>query len=236
MNEANENKTLVEFWSKVLTLTEEERQDDQVEEDDWKHIAASTKLFDAAASLGSCRKVLDYGCGSAWASIIAAKSGCHDITAVDVAKGAAERAAFTIKAFGLEKDVAVSCVAPDYLQTVPDKTFDGVICSNVIDVVPPQTAEEILEGIARIATDDAGIIIGMNYYVTEEMQAKRGEQLVEGIFDYVDGVLRMVSRSDEEWTGIFSKYFTVEKLDHFAWEQYGETEERRRLFFLKKKA
>ena len=236
MNEANENKTLVEFWSKVLTLTEEERQDDQVEEDDWKHIAASTKLFDAAASLGSCRKVLDYGCGNVWASIIAAKSGCHDITAVDVAEGAIDSASFYVKIFGLENDIAVSCVDPDYLQTVSDNTFDGIFCSNVIDVLPPATAESILKELARVATDDANIIIGMNYYMTEEMPLEDGEQLVNGIFDYVDGVLRMVSRTDEEWAEIFSKYFTVEKLDHYARDQYGETEEKRRLFFLKKKA
>jgi len=49
----------------------------------------------------------------------------------------------------------------------------------------------------------------------------------------VDGVLRLVSRTDEEWAAIFSPYYTVERLEHFAWP--GEAKETRRLFCLRKR-
>lgn len=235
MNEANENKTLVEFWSKNYQMSDEEKAGIKVEEDEWKTLAPSDKLFAAAASLGKCKKLLDYGCGDAWASVIAAKNGCHDITAVDVAEGAADNALFTAKAFKVDEYLNISCVEPDYLTTIPDKTFDGFICSNVLDVIPPKTAEAIIDQMARIVTDDATIVIGMNFYISKELQEKKNIELVDGLYDYVDGVLRMVSRSDEEWTEIFSKHFVVEKLDHFAWTWAGETKETRRLFFLKKK-
>ena len=47
----------------------------------------------------------------------------------------------------------------------------------------------------------------------------------------MDGVLRLVSRTDEEWARLFSPLFEVESLEHFAWP--GEKEERRRLFRLR---
>ena len=126
-----------------------------------------------------------------------------------------------------------ACVSTDYLHTVEDCTFDGIFCSNVIDVLPPKTAEDIIQEMARVSTDDASIVIGMNNYVSREKAEKAGLEIDEDGLMHVDGVLRMVPRTDEEWTEIFSKFFTVEKLDHFAWP--GEPEETRRLFFLKKK-
>ena len=66
-------------------------------------------------------------------------------------------------------------------------------------------------------TDNASVIIGMNYYLSPEQAVERGTELQDGNCVYVNLVLRLVSFSDEEWTAIFSPYFTVEELDHFAW-------------------
>ncbi|MBQ2200982.1 MAG: hypothetical protein II412_00275 [Clostridia bacterium] len=48
----------------------------------------------------------------------------------------------------------------------------------------------------------------------------------------LNGVLRLVSRTDAEWEAIFAPYFSVERLAYYAWQ--GEEEKTRRLFFLKK--
>ena len=74
----------------------------------------------------------------------------------------------------------------------------------------------------------------MNFYMSPERAAEKGEELVNGNMVYEDGVLRLVSRSDEEWAQIFSPWYSVEKLDHFAWP--GESAERRRLFILRRKS
>ena len=126
------------------------------------------------------------------------------------------------------------CIGADWLQGVPDGAYDGVFCSNVLDVVPPETAEGILKELARTAAGDASVIIGLNFWLDPEKAKARGQELVNGNMLYVDGVLRLVTRTDEEWEGIFAPYFTVEKLEHFAWP--GEPAETRRLFFLRKKA
>ena len=234
MGTAEDNRTLIGFWSQALALSEEdEKNERQNGPDSWKEMAPSDKLFHAAASLGACRKVLDYGCGSAWAGIIAAKHGCRDVTAVDAAAGAAQAAGFYAALYGVEEQVRTFCIDPDWLQTVPEGTYDGLICSNVLDVIPPETAEAILREIAEIVTPDAKVIIGLNFYLSGEAAAARNMELTGDRMLYVDGVLRLVSRTDEEWTGLFEPYFTVEKLDHFAWP--GEETESRRLFVLRRK-
>ena len=228
-----DNQTLREFWNSVFVLSDEDKEEAGKDPDGWKDNAPSEKLFHAAESLGTRKKVLDYGCGGAWAGIIAAKSGCPDVTAVDVSEGPVKMAKFFSGLYGTDEALHISCVSPEWLSTVPEKTYDGLICSNVLDVIPAVTAKEIIKEMARVVTDDASIIIGMNYYMSPEKAAERGQELQDGNCVYVNGVLRLVSLSDEEWIGVFSPYFTVEKLDHFAWP--GEEEERRRLFFLKKK-
>ena len=229
-----ENQTLIAFWDKAFALSEEDQKQMLAGgRSDWKEIAPSEKLFQAACSLGKRKKVLDYGCGSAWAAIIAAKSGCADVTAVDAAPGAVQAARLYAARYGVADRVHAVCSDSNWLQSVPDGTFDGLICSNVLDVVPPETAEEILRELARALTRDGTVIVGLNYYLSPEAVAARNMALEDGSRLYIDGVLRLVSRTDEEWTRIFSPWFTVEKLEHFAWP--GEAKEIRRLFWLRKR-
>ena len=235
MPAANDDKNLIEFWSSAQKLSEEDRAELQNSgEDDWKELAPSEKLYLAAASLGEKKKVLDYGCGTAWAGIIAAKSGCPDVTAADPAPGAMETARIYAGTFNAQNQMTFLCAGLDWLKTVLDSTFDGLICSNVMDVIPAETAEEILGEIARVAAPEASVIIGLNFYMSPERAAERGMTLKDGRLLYVNGILRLFSRTDEEWEAFFSPYFTVERLDHFAWP--GEDAETRRLFYLKKKA
>ena len=216
----NDDQALLEFWSKAFLMSEEEKEEAaQADPGSWKELAPSEKLLRAAASLGGCRKVLDYGCGNGWAAVAAAKSGCPDVTATDPAEG--------------EKQVNVIHVSPAWLKTVPAETYDGLICSNVLDVVPPETAEAILREAARVVTPDAAVVIGMNYWLSPEEAAGKGLTLTDGCRLYLDGVLRLVSRTDAEWTEIFSPYFRVESLEYFAWP--GEKKERRRLFHLRRR-
>ena len=227
---SKDNKTLIEFWNNAYNISEEEMEECRKDPDSLKGLVPSEKLFHAAETLGSRKKVLDYGCGMGWAGIVAAKSGCPDVTAVDVSETGVRSAEEFAKLYGVQDAVHVSLVSPDWLSTIPDGTYDGLFCSNVLDVVPSVTAEEIIREAARVVTDDASVVIGLNYYMSPEKAAERGIELVVGNCVYMNGVLRLVSHSDEEWTELFSPYFTVEKLDHFAWP--GETEETRRLFFL----
>lgn len=229
-----DNQALLEFWDRFFAIPEEEKEAARREGvGEWKELAPSEKLLRAVCELGGRKKVLDYGCGNGWAAVAAAKSGCPDVTAADPAPHAAEMAGFLAELFGVSEQVHPVCCAGDWLKTVPAETYDGLICSNVLDVVPPETAEEILRELARVVTADAQIVIGLNYYLSPETAAEKGMELTDGRLLYQDGVLRLVSRTDEEWAALFAPCFTVDGLEHFAWP--GESEERRRLFRLRRR-
>ena len=230
----SKNETLVGFWDSCFAMTDEMREEiRELASHDWREMAPAQKLADAVAALGKCRKVVDYGCGTGWASIGAAKSGCADVKAVEVSENGARVTAATVKAFGVADRVRTLRVTPNWLLGESSEEYDGIVCSNVLDVVPAETAEEILSELARVASKDAVAVISMNYYISPETAIEKGLECPDGRELYVDGVLRMVLRTDEEWSALLGKYFTIEKLDHFAWE--GETEERRRLFVLRKR-
>lgn len=238
MNEQvkKDSEKLVEFWNRAFAMTEEEKKQTKEETDkekDWLEIAPSKKLFDAAAALKDKKNVLDYGCGHGWAALIAAKSGCQKVTAVEVSEGPVEMARCIMEAFDVENQVNCMQVSTDWIQNAETESYDGIICSNVLDVIPEEISEDIIANFARIATKDATVVVGMNYYSEETSNKEKGVEVKNGNHIYVNGVLRMVSRTDEEWTESFAPYFEVEKLDHFAWP--GEEVERRRLFILKKK-
>jgi len=228
------NDNLVRFWDEAIALSEEDKKQLQSEQEcDYKALVPSEKLLVAAQGLGNCHHVLDYGCGSGWASFVIADAGCLNIDAVDLGENIIAALSFYAELYGLSKNIHPKVIDPDWLSSVPSETYDGLICSNVLDVVPLETSEAIIKEMARIVTANASIVIGLNFYLSPEMAEARGMELVEGRYLFVNDVLRLVSRSDEDWIEAFSPYFNVEKLDHFAWP--GEQKETRRLFLLKKK-
>ncbi len=231
---ARDNRALISFWNQAFALSDGQKAQimDQPR-DTWKDLAPSEKLFRAACSLGHREKVLDYGCGTAWAAIIAAKSGCADVCAADAAPAALESARLYAALSGVDGRIRFELAAQGWLSSVPSETYDGFFCSNVLDVVPPETAEEIVRESARVVRRDGSVIVGLNYCLSPEAAAAKGLDLADGNRLYINGVLRLVSRTDEEWTRIFSPWYAVEKLEHFAWP--GEAKEMRRLFYLRKK-
>lgn len=227
-----DNRTLIGFWDRAFALSEEQKAQILNGQEDWKALAPSEKLFLAARSLGQRKKVLDFGCGTAWAAITAAKSGCPDVTAADAAPSAVQAARLYAARYNVADQIQFECAGDGWLQSVPSGTYDGLFCSNVLDVIPPKTAEELLGEAARVMAQDGSMIVGLNYYLSPEAAAARGMELTDGRRLYVDGVLRLVSRTDEEWAEFFSPWFSVEDLAHFAWP--GEAKETRRLFRLRK--
>ena len=226
------NETLIDFWNSAISLSEEEREEEASEKADYRELAPSEKLLAAVSLLKGCKKVLDYGCGNGWASIVAIKAGCQDVTAVDLGEHIVETAKFYANLYGVGKYLRIQKVPLDYLSIIPSGSFDGFICSNVLDVVPISISQEIIKETARILTKGSKAIIGMNFFISEEMAQDRNMKLEDRCL-FVDNVLRLVSYSDEEWLEMFAPYFDLERLDHFAWPN--EKEERRRLFVLRRK-
>lgn len=234
MEQDKTNEDLIRFWDEQIILDEQEKESLQDEEEfSEKDLAPSLKLYEDAKTFGPCKNVLDYGCGYGWASIIAAKAGAKCVDAVDLGENIIEAASFYVEHLGVGEVVSAKVIRPDWLSSVPSNTYDGIICSNVLDVVPLDTAKAIITELARVATYDAKITIGLNFHMTQEMAKERNLILDEGRYLFVNGVLRLNSMSDEEWKALLAQNFDIESLNYFAWP--GEKKETRRLFHLRKK-
>ncbi len=231
MNLKTINDGLASFWDEAIAISEEEK--NEAEPGDYQDLAPSKKLFDAVSSLKDCQKLLDYGCGSGWASIVAAKAGCPNVHAVDLGPRIEETVRFYCKLYGVDDKVHPKTVPFDWLSRQEEGGYDGIVCSNVLDVVPLETSQAIIASLARVAKKGAPVVIGLNFFLSPEMAEQRKMELQDGNMLFVNGVLRLLSLSDEQWSSLFTPYFEVESLSYFAWP--GETKETRRLFVLTKR-
>ena len=226
-------KTLVDFWNQNFALEEEEKK--QLEEtsndDSWKELPPSAKLFDVLTSFKGKEHVLDYGCGSGWGSLVMAKSGVSRITAVDVANNSLEMLRCYAKAYGVDQQIEGIVIDEAWLSKQPKGVYDGLFCSNVIDVVPLEMAKRIVEECARVVQEGAFVVFSLNYFIEPEKMAERGAK-IDGPHIYLNGVLRLLSLTDLEWKNLFECFFKDVSLAYFSWP--GEAKETRRLFTMKK--
>lgn len=223
---------LVEFWNKGFWISEEDKNEitKSINPDvDYKSLAPSQKQYDAIASFKGCRNVLDYGCGSGWASIIMAKNGVSHIDAVDVAKNAKLMVEAYCEGFKVNDKISAFAIDKDWLARQERNKYDGLFCSNVIDVIPLDMAKEIVEEASRVVKEGSKVIFSLNYYIDPVLMKNRGAE-VNGSLVFIDGVLRLNSMTDEEWISIFKMYFKDLKIDYYAWPN--EAKETRRLFTL----
>ncbi len=227
----------LKFWNSAFDMDDKAKEEyaEKINpETDWRNLASSDKLADIIINnLSDKKRVLDYGCGEGWAGIILKKSGCGEVTCVDAAENAVKLASFFRDIFKISEGFTAQCVSTDWIEKSPEAVFDGLFCCNVIDVVPEEAAENIIKNIARITTDDAVILIGMNYYIEPVSCPEKNVEVRNKNELYVNGVLRMVSRTDDEWKKIFERYFNIDSVEYYAWP--GEKEEKRRVFCLSRK-
>lgn len=227
-------KNSLDFWEATYANSNNQNEQDNSNSNiNWKDLAPSAKFIEALSSFSNCENVLDYGCGEGWSSIIMAKLGCKNITSVDLSKSAIKNTLENINKYEVNKSIKAKVVSTDWINSEESEKYDGLFCSNVIDVVPEEISNNILNQIHRIIKPQKRIIISMNYYLDTKILEKNNKTEIKNNYIYRDSILRMVSRSDQEWISIFSQYFIIEKKDYFSWP--GETRETRRIFYLRKK-
>ena len=234
MSDSKVYKDLVKFWKNAFKISEDDKNEilNEMKEDDYKSLAPSAKLIRAVEELHDLNNVLDYGCGIGWASIICAKKNSF-VTSVDVTESSLELLKLYSNVFNVNDKINIIKIDSSWLKGENDNKYDGIISSNVLDVLPKMMSEEIVKEFYRILKNDSYLIVGLNYYI-EPNKAREAKMNINDDNElYIDGVLRLLDKSDDEWIELFSKYFNIEKLEYFAWE--GEDNERRRLFYLRKK-
>lgn len=226
----------LQFWNQGYAAREaqKDRYDALTPESNADVLAASMKLAAIIRDhLKDRQKVLDYGCGEGWAGMLLCQAGCRDVTCAEMAENAVALVKAVQKKLQIGDALHPLVIDENWLSTLPDASFDGIVCSNVLDVIPSNVCEQILARFARILQKGGKVVIGLNYHAELKDVPEKNITIRHGNCLYINGTLRLVSRSDEEWTDIFSHHFIVEALHHFGWNN--EQTERRRCFILRPK-
>ena len=224
----------LKFWDNGYEMTAEKKAEQEQKwtpDSDPMDLAYSRQLASIIRDeLRNQTHVLVYGCGRGWAGMLLRKAGCEKVLGVDVSARAAESAKHLAALLGITDGYEAQAIDVTWLSSVPDDAFDGAVTVNVLDVIPPDVTEGILTQLRRVTAPGAKIVIAMNYYMEPKDNPEKNTVIRYGNHVFLSGILRMVTRTDEEWQDIFSRYFRVDTLRHYAWN----TEEiaRRRVFTL----
>lgn len=224
-------KDLNKFWNNYYKLNEEDlNYFKSIDPSDFLSLAPSKKQIDALNLFKDSKNVIDYGCGNGWASIIMAKLGAFKITAVDLNENPIKQLNLFKKAYEVDDKITSLIIDDKWLKMQKGNSYDGFFSSNVIDVIPLNISESIIKEAKRILKKDSYAIFSINYYISiDEMKKRKWD--VKDNSAFIDGILRLTSLSDEEWINVFTKYFNVIDVIHYAWPE--EENENRRLFILK---
>lgn len=160
-------------------------------------------------------QVLDYGCGSGWASFELYFTGkVLSLTAIDPAENAIRYA---------EKCAALShidtldffCGDESLLSEYPE-AFDFAITVNVLDVVPDEVETRILEKLRFAVKEKGYCFVGLNPDFSEDELLHTLNMEKKEHYFYRDGILRCNKKTVEAWTRLFSGYFDVLEQFYFT--------------------
>ena len=220
----NEYQAALTYWDEVFKTHDVEKLEGA--------FLGCEVLENKLKELALLHKILDFGCGTGWASLFLAQVGCASVVGVDQSNNAINIASDNAKLNNLSSQLQFICADEHYFDSVYDNTFKGFFSSNTLDVIPFDFAEKILLQVKRVCSSTAKIFIMINPYLTEEIKERNELQQISSDSYARDGVLRCVNKTNDEWINILEKYFTLVSYDEFKFDEE-PLGYKRRLFILK---
>lgn len=119
----------------------------------------------------------------------------------------------------------------EMLDDFEDGEFNGIILSNVLDVMPEQMDKVILQKLDRVLAAGGYWFIKLNpYYTAKKLQSFDYEKEAPHMYGE-GGILRLHQETTNHWKKILKEYGTIERYMEFV---YPWQEGLNRLFILKK--
>lgn len=220
-----EYKKALAYWDELLGKQEAEKIVDRI---------AIEEGFDSILHEFSsrCKNILDYGCGDGTLSFMIAQNPLvESVIGTDTSKNGIEYANESAQLSGLEKAV-FKVGGIEIIKEFKDNYFDGIIISNVLDVIPISVAYEILLELHRILKQDGLLFVKLNTYLNLGEENRFCLTKIEGNMYGKNGILRVHNCTSDEWRNWWKELFSE--------ESYGEYPVLRkdvfdRVFLLKKK-
>ncbi len=202
MNNSEElNKKLQSFWNEMFT----KKQNNTIK---LNEIKERTILDSYLKRLGrDASQIIDFGTGSGYALFVAKALGKNMQygLGIDTSPHAIQLAQQFCEDEKID-DLEFICHDHTYLKRIPSNSFDGAICSNVLDVLPPDTTAIIIQELNRILKHNGKLLIKLNFYLTNELIEKLKMDLLGKNMYAINGVLRGVNYTTETWLSMFPNY------------------------------
>lgn len=168
----------------------------------------------------TCQDVLDVGCGMGTSLMVAKCLGSTMKSGVgfDASKHAIIFADQTIKLSGI---TGLSFYNEDeyFLKTLEDASFDGMICSNFLDVISKELSEDIIHEIIRILKPNGLLLLKINFFLDASLIDKLNMELIDENTYQINGVIRSYNLSTEAWIDRFDG-FEVMAIDGYQRAQH----------------
>ncbi len=121
----------------------------------------------------------------------------------------------------------------EMLDDFEDGEFDGIILSNVLDVMPEQVDKIVLKRLDRVLAPEGYWFIKLNpYYTPKEILDLDYKKKMPHLYEE-DGILRLHQETTDYWKQIFETYGSIERYMEFV---YPWQKDLNRLFLVKKES
>ena len=217
----------LKFWNEAYKGEEAE----VLKEEDYVLPKEMQPIFNTL--MDKCPVILDYGCGEGRMLYTAAHcKKSQKLYGVEKGEYIVKFLNGMIKANHFENDIKIIDGGLKALDKFEDGSIDGIIISNVLDIVTKDVADDILKGLLRVLKKDGYMMLKLNQYETKEELDKDGRfvNFKDNMYSY-QGVMRIRECTTDEWRKWFSPYFTEEM---YADVTYQSTTFFDRLFLLKR--
>jgi len=193
----NDYERLKAFWNKELG--EPEKAESWIENEKFNQII-NDYLRDGDY-------VLDFGAGSGWGlTELTFKKKINGI-GIDTAINSINYANKMAQISNLD-NIKFICADESILDNYIDK-FDFVLSVNLLDVLPDEIVDNILEQLHKACKKGAYLFIGLNPDFTVEQLTQMIGMKQVGHYFYKDDILRANKKTKNEWANLFSNNFEV---------------------------
>lgn len=226
MNVKEVNDKLINFWNTAFEKVEPMN----LKAEDFDPSIDFNRLLKQIGD--ECQDVLDIGCGWGY-GLFAAKllgSKMNYGLGIDPSENAVnviEETCYLSDIHGIDAKAGTH----DILSIYDDQSFDGIICSNTLDVVPSETSDEIIFEIKRLLKPNGWLLLKFNFILDDALIERIGMKEIDKNTYAVNGVLRGVNHSTEEWLSKFAGFSVIEQAEF----QRNPTGPKDRVILLKKK-
>jgi ubiquinone/menaquinone biosynthesis C-methylase UbiE len=174
-------------------------------------ISLDTPLDEYLKVLGdTCEEVLDVACGNGLCLIETKIIGekIKKGLGFDSSKNAIENAKMIVSNSKID-NLNFIIGNDEYLNTLSDESYDGIFCSNFLDVIPDEISKRVIKNIKRIQKAGGLLLLKFNFYLSADLINKLRMEKVSDNCYAINGVFRANNKTTEEWLTFFPNYEVI---------------------------